>query len=571
MKRITGLVAFLLLLLMTAVCNAEEAKPYAVSVDMDNITIRGTLDVWKDTEVSLLVVRSGRNISELNGSNMTDIIAYEDQTTVLEDGGFQFDFTIKGEQGKYTFYIEASGYKLSICDTFEYYGSGYLIDVLNDIDKAKTTNDSAAIRTTLEAEYSKIGNAVVYDEYIAAGKNPDSLYTIVSKMKAVNKSVSELIRQLNTAAVLAQIKCAANGAEVYQIITADGYKDILGMEGCTPYDTYTDSTILTQTQQQEIGEGLRQADFIDTEDFKAKFCTDVIMTAANTAASYGELERVLMNNQEVIGFTRINEYTSLGNKKDRVFVKLYGKTFASLTDIRDKFDAEVMAVKSENQGGGGSGGGSGSGGSSGSSFGGGSGSGGIIGNIQPGKDAGGFTDLAGFEWAQEAVLSLRDKKIVDGVGDGRFLPEKNVNREEFAKMIVAALGLYDPSASVDFDDVSKDSWAYPYIASAVKSGIVKGQSESSFGMGEAITREDMTVIAYRAMVQMGYVPKEGYTQSEFADAAEISAYANEAVTALSSIGIISGMGNGEFKPREYSNRAQAAAVIYRALEFIDVP
>ena len=564
MKRIIGIVAFLLLLLMTTICSAEDAKPYTVSVDMDNITISGKLAVWKDTEISLLVVNTGKSISELNGSNMTDIIAYEDQTTVADDGSFKFDFAIKGEQGQYAFYIEASGYNLSISDAFKYYGSGYLVGVLNDIDTAKLTNDAAAVRTILKTEYSKIGSAAtIYDAYLAAGQNIDELYIVVSKMKAVNKSVPELVRQLNTAAVLAQIKCAASGEDVYQIITNDSYKSFLNLENYSPYNTYTDATILTQAQQYAIGDGLKGVEFIDAEDFKIKFQTDVILAAANTAASYGELGRVLTSNQAIIGFTRMAEYTKLGKKKDNVFVKLYGKTFASLIDIRDKFDDAVIAVAAEiNQGGGGSGG-----------FGGGSGGGSVIGNVQEEKPIfvpADFDDLTGFEWAQESIVKLREMKIVDGVGNGKFLPDKNVNREEFTKMIVVTFGLYDPNAKVDFDDVSEDSWAYQYIASAVKSGIVEGNGENSFGMGESITREDMAAIVYRALNKMGYIADEEYTQSVFSDAQEISGYANQAVNALNSAGIVSGMGNGEFRPKEYSNRAQAAVVIDRALEFIDV-
>ena len=101
---------------------------------------------------------------------------------------------------------------------------------------------------------------------------------------------------------------------------------------------------------------------------------------------------------------------------------------------------------------------------------------------------------------------------------------------------------------------------FAVIASAKKAGIVTGVSETEFGLGRNITRQDMAVILYKGAMKKGYT--FGKTELDFTDSSLISAYAFDAVGALASRKIINGMGDGSFAPLEYATRAQAAKMIY---------
>ena len=79
----------------------------------------------------------------------------------------------------------------------------------------------------------------------------------------------------------------------------------------------------------------------------------------------------------------------------------------------------------------------------------------------------------------------------------------------------------------------------------------------------------MAVIAFRTLKRYGYVFDDNKTGPIFDDFENISEYAKEAVNALGKEGIISGMGNNEFMPKQNSNRAQAAVIIYRILDIIN--
>ena len=55
-----------------------------------------------------------------------------------------------------------------------------------------------------------------------------------------------------------------------------------------------------------------------------------------------------------------------------------------------------------------------------------------------------YSDVADDHWAKNEINTLSQMKIVSGVGDGQYLPEKSVGFYEACKMLVSALG-YDSS------------------------------------------------------------------------------------------------------------------------------
>ena len=156
---------------------------------------------------------------------------------------------------------------------------------------------------------------------------------------------------------------------------------------------------------------------------------------------------------------------------------------------------------------------------------------------------------------------MYEKGIVSGMGEGKFSPNGQVTREQFAKMLVRALGEYDENAVCSFSDVAEGSWYYSYVASAFNSGIVYGVSDESFGTGRRITREDMAVMAYRASVKAGKMSATD-AYEVFADDELFADYSKEAVYTLKAHGIMSGKGENKFEPKAYATRAEAARIIY---------
>lgn len=174
-----------------------------------------------------------------------------------------------------------------------------------------------------------------------------------------------------------------------------------------------------------------------------------------------------------------------------------------------------------------------------------------------------FSDLADAAWAREAVTSLYNKGIINGKTASSFAPNDDITRAEFAKIVVKAFGLEDANATVSqFSDVATSDWYYTAVASAYSKGIIKGYENGTFGVNDKITRQDMAVIIYRAAQAAGKSIAAVKNGTVFDDAADIAAYASEAVSVLNKGGIINGMTATTFAPTATATRAQAAQMIY---------
>ena len=179
-----------------------------------------------------------------------------------------------------------------------------------------------------------------------------------------------------------------------------------------------------------------------------------------------------------------------------------------------------------------------------------------------------FDDMGEALWAQDMVHALVGKGIISKNDERMFRPMDNVTREEYVKMLVTVVGSHKADAKSTLTDVSADHWATSYIATAQELGIVQGNADGTFGLGQKITRQDMAVMLYRTFKMLGIDLPEG--TNEFSDSNDIADYAKVAVSALEKQGIINGMGDGTFAPVSNATRAQSAKVIYSMMEVLGV-
>ncbi len=227
----------------------------------------------------------------------------------------------------------------------------------------------------------------------------------------------------------------------------------------------------------------------------------------------------------------------------------------------------ITVIKSEpTSGGGGGGGGSSSSGSSSKTNTKGNLGGGIPAVIPTVKDTPiqntqTFNDVDSSYWAYDAVEYLAKNKIISGNENGDFEPGREITREEFVKLLASALKLTDEAQATSFTDISSGAWYEKYIAAAVNKGIVNGISDTEFGIGLNVTRQDLAVMLYRAAK---FLPETKYTP--FGDDSEISDYAKDAIYTLKAYGIISGKSDNEFAPLSQATRAEAATMIYRMIK-----
>ena len=119
----------------------------------------------------------------------------------------------------------------------------------------------------------------------------------------------------------------------------------------------------------------------------------------------------------------------------------------------------------------------------------------------PALGANPFFDVPEDHWAYDAVEYLAEAGLIEGYPDGTFRPDNPVRRDEFARMITAAMGQEPRShlTSSGFDDVPLSHWACPYIRLAVESGLIVGKAPHTFAPGDNISGAEVMTILIRAL------------------------------------------------------------------------
>ena len=165
-------------------------------------------------------------------------------------------------------------------------------------------------------------------------------------------------------------------------------------------------------------------------------------------------------------------------------------------------------------------------------------------------------------WASDYIYACAEAGILSGYEDGSFLPDGSLTRAEAAKIIAEALDLSSDAETSSFSDIT-DHWALTYIEACAEAGILSGYPDGSFCPDETVSRAEF------AKMLAGAVGTE--TES---DAALVSSFTDvpDGYWALAEIelcleeGIITGYEDGTFLPAGSVTRAEAAAMIARALE-----
>jgi len=113
--------------------------------------------------------------------------------------------------------------------------------------------------------------------------------------------------------------------------------------------------------------------------------------------------------------------------------------------------------------------------------------------------------------------------------------------------------------NIRFTDISNHAWAADAINSLADSGVIKGTSENTFSPANNITRADFALLLVRAF------ELEADNTENFADVSASDYFAPELAVARN-YGIIRGVGDNRFAPRNTITRQDMMVIVYRALE-----
>ena len=114
-----------------------------------------------------------------------------------------------------------------------------------------------------------------------------------------------------------------------------------------------------------------------------------------------------------------------------------------------------------------------------------------------------FDDIPDAQTAS-AVEVLRFMGVLDGYSDGTFRPDAQLNRAQFCKMVVNAIGrekeLGSYAAMTIFPDVRASHWAAPYINLAARGEkIISGYADGNFHPERPVTLGQAAAILLRLL------------------------------------------------------------------------
>jgi hypothetical protein len=177
-----------------------------------------------------------------------------------------------------------------------------------------------------------------------------------------------------------------------------------------------------------------------------------------------------------------------------------------------------------------------------------------------------FSDIEK-HWGYIAIERAATLGIVAGYPDGRFQPDKQVTRAEFAAMLSKTLKLpAQPDATLAFADASSiPAWAKPYIAGLSGAGIITGYADHTFRSDSLIVRSEMAVMIAKA----AGAKLEAGSEPDFADKAAIPAWARPAAAFAKENGLVKGRGGNKFVPNGLMTRAEAVTVLIALLDQSD--
>jgi hypothetical protein len=138
-------------------------------------------------------------------------------------------------------------------------------------------------------------------------------------------------------------------------------------------------------------------------------------------------------------------------------------------------------------------------------------------------------------------------------------------------MLVRAVNIDTAGATASFSDVPATSWFYDAVAAGVEAGIVQGTGNNKFDPNKPITREEMAIMAARALKlsKSITVANPDAVLGKFKDQGSMAAYAKESIALLTQEGIINGMTASTFAPKGDASRAQAAVIIFKMLSLLE--
>lgn len=182
-----------------------------------------------------------------------------------------------------------------------------------------------------------------------------------------------------------------------------------------------------------------------------------------------------------------------------------------------------------------------------------------------------FTDVKPSDWYYSAVRYARANNFFNGITATTFGANGTLTRGMFVTVLgrMAGVDTADYPGETGFGDVKNSSYCAPYVQWAAKYGITSGAGNGLFLPDATVTRQQMAafLVRYFDAFQVNYDTGENITTLPD-DLDKVAPYARDAVTKLWKQGLLNGNGVS-FDPEGNATRAQTAVICMRTDKTVD--
>lgn len=184
-----------------------------------------------------------------------------------------------------------------------------------------------------------------------------------------------------------------------------------------------------------------------------------------------------------------------------------------------------------------------------------------------------FKDLNNVS-GKEKIISLKDQGLLKGVSDTQFLPSSKVTAAQGIQLISGGLQLSlavidfnkAPQASGLFTHVKDTAWYAGAFINAHYNGV---EIPKDIDPAKALTKEEFTHMLIQGMEKAGVLPMIKIAPANIADDSELEPSYQGSIQRSLVYKVNTLDANEKFHPKKEITRAEAAVMLYNALEYLN--
>jgi hypothetical protein len=169
-----------------------------------------------------------------------------------------------------------------------------------------------------------------------------------------------------------------------------------------------------------------------------------------------------------------------------------------------------------------------------------------------------FADVPDEFFASDAIKYLATAGIMNGYPDNTFRPERIVTRAELSAILVKAKNIQiEKGVKVGYSDVTKNSWAAPYIKASVDAGFMTGKTVNKFEPARGATRAETVaaIVKFDEMALSSDLKKGPFPDMTARD------WSAKYVAAAKEGGMLGYLEGQDFEPQKSITRAELAQIL----------